>query len=82
MPHMRLAQLVESPAANDDRRRIRKRTTSSSLLSVFFYDLHYVFSVMLTRPISAPLVSTRGAVYDMVVRVEVSSWREPIETRI
>ena len=66
MPHMRLAQLVESPAANDDRRCIRKRTMSSRLPRVSFYDLHNVFSVMLTRPISAPLVSVGGADCDMV----------------
>ena len=77
MPHMRLAQLVESPAANDDRRRIRKRTTSSRLLRVSFHDLHNVFSVMLTRPISAPLVSTRGAVCDIVYRVTAGAETRP-----
>ena len=66
LPHLRLAQLVESPAANDDPRRIRKRITSSRLPRMSFHDLNHVFSVMRTRAISAPLVSVGGADCDRV----------------
>jgi hypothetical protein len=52
LPHLRLAQLVESPAAGDDPRRVRERTINSKLLLCSFHDTDNISSVCRTRPIS------------------------------
>ena len=66
LPHLRLAQLVESPAAGDDPRRVRERTTNSRLLLCSFHDTDNISSVRLRARSPARLVSWGGAECDIV----------------
>ena len=80
LPHLRLAQLVESPAAGDDPRRVRELTTNSRLLLCSFHDTDNISSVRLRARSPARLVSWGGAECDIVNKSEREAETEATQT--